>query len=68
MKNTSFLTFFFFALLVIISLSSFAQSGPPSPPNSGGGPGTVNDIPINMYLIVMLIVGAFYGVKKSFRS
>ncbi len=68
MKNTSFLTFFFFALLVIFSLSSFAQSGPPSPPNSGGGPGTVNDIPINMYLIVMLIVGAFYGVKKRFSS
>ena len=49
---------------MIFSLNSFAQGGPPSPPDGGGGPGTVNDIPINMYLIVMLFVGAFYGLKK----
>jgi hypothetical protein len=55
-------------VLLFISLSSLAQSGPPSPPDGGGGPGSVNDVPINMYLVIMLIFGAFYGIKKNFRS
>ena len=63
-----FIKSLFILLFLFMVTQSFAQGGPPSPPDGGGGPGTVNDIPINMYLIVMLIVGAFYGVKKRFRS
>lgn len=60
---------FNFILLIVwflcINSLSMAQDGPPSPPNDGGGPASVNDVPIGMYWLVLLFAGAFYGIVKN---
>ena len=65
MKQFFYTTGYFLIIFTLLTTFSFALGGPPSPADGGGGPGTVNDIPINMYWLVLLIAGAYYGIVKK---
>lgn len=55
--------------LVVYKVS--AQGGPPPPPDGGDGPGTVNDIPIDLLVLPFLLLGSILGAyllrKKSLK-
>lgn len=56
MKRLQFLIIFF-----ALSLPAIAQT---NPPDGGGGDGTVNDVPLDGGLTVLIAGAIAYGVKK----
>jgi|GEM_PF-5038342 len=48
-----------FTALVFLSFSLclHAQGDPPEPPDGGGGPGGVDDVPIDDHIFLCLIIG-----------
>ena len=54
-----FLLLFVFS---IITLSAFAQT---NPPDGGGGDGTVNDVPLDGGLTLLVAGAVAYGIKHK---
>ena len=68
MNKSFYIIGYIFIIIFLITTSSVAQSGPPPPPDGGSGPGSVDDIPINMYWLVLLIVGAYFGIRNRMND
>ena len=65
MNKSFYIIGYFLITIFLLTASSVAQSDPPPPPDGGSGPGTVDDIPINMYWLLLLLAGAYYGIVKK---
>ena len=67
MNKSFFIIEYFFIIIFLLTISSVAQSTPP-PPDGGSGPGTVDDIPINMYWLLLLLAGVYYGIRNRMKK
>lgn len=55
-------------LLVGMVAIIHAQSGPPQPPGGPGGGGDVPDGPIDGFIGLAILTGAYFGGKKLMRG
>lgn len=51
-------------ILLLLGMNfALAQSSPPPPPDGGSGPGTVDDVPINLLVYPLMILACILGYR-----
>ncbi len=66
-KSIKFIPLFIITILIFLTLNIYADGPPDPPPQGGDKPPVGGGAPIGSGLVILLVLGSAYGVKKLYN-